>query len=145
MPAKLTWLLQPLDTDVFSRYNHYLRHRYLQLLCDSHDGRVAAVSIILAMHDACREVLQGTAWAAMFVRNGFGASQRLVKQSIQEELEVDEVARVGSALPTLAQLAAVFPNRLDIPNNDLFYPLHSAGPCCGACSASSGGASARCR
>ena len=128
VPAKLTWLLQPLDTDVFSRYKHYLRHRYLQLLCDSHDGRVAAVSIILAMNDACREVLQGNAWAAIFGRNGFGTSQRLVKQSIREELEVDEVAGVGCALPTLTQLAAIFPDRLAIPIGDLFYPFIPRAP-----------------
>ena len=123
VPAKLTWLLQPLDTDVFSRYKHYLRQRYLQLLCDSADGRVAAVSVILAMNDACREVLQSTAWAAVFLRNGFGAAQRLVKHSIREECEVEEVASAGSGLPTLAQLAAIFPNRLDVPINDLFYPF----------------------
>ena len=53
VPAKMAWLLQPLDTDVFSRYKQYLRRRYLELLCDAHDGCVAATSIILAMHDSC--------------------------------------------------------------------------------------------
>lgn len=123
VPAKMTWLLQPLDTDVFSRYKHYLRHRYLQLLCDSRDGRVAATSIILAMNDACRKVLQGNAWAAAFLRNGFGAAQSCVKRSLLEEFEVEKVECAGSALPTLLQLSAIFPNRLEAPINDLFYPF----------------------
>ena len=123
VPAKMTWLLQPLDTDVFSRYKHYLRRRYLQLLCDSHDGRVAATSIILAMNDACREVLQGNDWAAAFLRCGFGAAQSRVKRRMAEELELDRVESAGSALPTLMQLSAIFPNRLDAPISELFYPF----------------------
>ena len=45
VPAKMAWLLQPLDAHVFSRYKNYPRHRYLQLLCDSRGGRMAATSI----------------------------------------------------------------------------------------------------
>ena len=123
VPAKLAWLLQPLDADVFSRYKHYLRHRYLELLCDSHDGRVAATSIILAMNDACRKVLQAHAWAAAFLRNGFGAAQSYVKRSVAAELGTDKVADASSELPTLMQLAAIFPNRLDVPISELFYPF----------------------
>ena len=123
VPAKLTWLLQPLDTDVFSRYKQYLRHRYLELLCDSPDGRVAATSIILAMNDACRKVLQGKAWAPIFLQNGFGAGQRCVRRSVAQELEVEKVESAGSALPTLMQFSAIFPDRLLIPISDLFYPF----------------------
>ena len=123
VPAKMTWLLQPLDTDAFSRYKQYLRRRYLELLCDAHDGCVAATSIILAMNDSCRKVFQGHAWAAAFLRNGFGAAQRGVKRSMGEELELDEVQSAGSALPTLMQLSAIFPNRLEVPINELFYPF----------------------
>ena len=121
VPGKLTWLLQPLDTDAFSRYKQYLRHRYLELLCASHDGRVAATSIILAMNGACRQVLQGNAWAAVFWRNGFGAVQSGVKRSMAEEFELDKVEGAGSSLPTLMQLSAIFPNRLEAPINELFY------------------------
>ena len=123
VPAKMTWLLQPLDTDVFARYKQYLRHRYLELLCASHDGRVAATSIILAMNDACRQVLQGNAWAAVFWRNGFGAVQSGVKRSMAEEFELDKVEGAGSSLPTLMQLSAIFPNRLEAPINELFSPF----------------------
>eukprot|EP00974_Lingulodinium_polyedra_P020139 1946431-Lingulodinium_polyedra.AAC.1 len=72
----MTWLLQPLDTDVFSRYKIHLRRRYLGSLSDSRDGCVGAASIILAMNDACRGVLQAHVWAATFKRNGFAEQQR---------------------------------------------------------------------
>ena len=123
VPATMAWLLQPLDTHVFSRYKHYLRRRYLQLLCDSRDGRVAATSIILAMNGACRQVLQGNAWASAFLRNGFGAAQSCAKRSLAEEFELDKVESAGSTLPTLMQLSAIFPNRLQAPINELFYPF----------------------
>ena len=75
------------------------------------------------MNDACQKVLQCHAWAAAFLRNGFGAGQRCAKRSMAEELELDQVQSAGSALPTLMQLSAIFPNRLDVPINELFYPF----------------------
>ena len=75
------------------------------------------------MNDSCRKVLQGHDWAAAFLRNGFGAVQRCVKRSMGEELELDQVQSAGSALPTLMQLSAIFPNRLEVPINELFYPF----------------------
>ena len=69
------------------------------------------------------KVFHGHAWAAAFSRNGFGAVQRCVKRSMGEELELDRVQSAGSALPTLMQLSAIFPNRLEVPINELFYPF----------------------
>ena len=99
------------------------RCRCLELLCDLHDGRVAATSNILAMNGACRQVFQGNTWAAAFLRNGFGAVQSCVKRSMAEEFELDKVESAASALPTLEQLSAIFPNRLEAPIRELFYPF----------------------
>ena len=79
--------------------------------------------MILAMNGACRKVFQGHDWAAAFSWNGFGAVQRCAKRSMGEELELDQVQSAGSALPTLMQLTAIFPNRLEVPINELFYPF----------------------
>ena len=40
-----------------------------------------------------------------------------------EELELHQVQSAGSALPTLMQISAIFPNRLEVPINKLFYPF----------------------
>jgi len=66
VPASMTFLLQPLDTDVFSRYKAFLRRRYAEFLSDQPSGELSAASVILAMNEACRYVLQAHAWESVF-------------------------------------------------------------------------------
>ena len=47
---------------------------------------------------------------------------------MREELELDQIQSAGFALPTLMQLSAIFPNRLDVPINELFYPFSPRPP-----------------
>ena len=61
VPASMTFLLQPLDTDVFSRYKAFLRRQCAEFLSDQPCGELSAASVILAMNEASRYVLQAHA------------------------------------------------------------------------------------
>ena len=120
IPAKITWLLQPADTHCFLKYKAYLRQRYQELACDAVDGRVSLTDVLLAMNSGCRKVFQAHAWSKSFDDNGFTRGQRLVRRSILNHVEWEEVPPLPPILPTLRQFAAIWPQRKDIPLDDLF-------------------------
>ena len=93
IPAKTTWLLQPLGTHVFARYKAYLRNRCQQCLADHPDGVVSATSVLHAIADACAVVLPQQPWAAAFEGNGFGAGQQQLRASVLRELDIEAAPR----------------------------------------------------
>ena len=104
VPTKMAWLLQPLETDAFSRWKCSVMRT---------TGCVAATIISITMNGAGRKVFQAHDWAAAFLRHGFGAVQSCVERSMGEGLGLDQVQSAGSALPTLMQPSAIFPSRLE--------------------------------
>ena len=128
IPPKITWLLQPADTHCFLKYKAYLRQRYQELACDAVDGRVSLTDVLLAMNSGCRKVFQAHAWSKSFDDNGFTPGQRLVRRSILNHLEWEEVPPAPPILPTLRQFAAICHNGRIFPWTT--YSVHSKTPGC---------------
>ena len=119
VPAKLTWLLQPLDTHAFARYKKFLSEEYRRHLLDSQDGRVDVEAIIHIVGKTCLKVLQGVAWAYAFDGNGFGARQSRARASILAHAEWSSLPELTARVPTYEEVASIFPTRLDIPLREL--------------------------
>ena len=123
IPAKLTWLLQPLDTHVFARFKQYLLREYRGGLVQSGAQASELAARLNAVATACRKVLQAHAWAYAFDANGFSAhAQRDVRQTILEELQWNRVPELPAALPTFPEFQAIFPARTHIPLAWLLRP-----------------------
>jgi len=120
--------LQPADTHCFLKYKAYLRQRYQELACDAVDGRVSLTDVLLAMNSGCRKVFQAHAWSKSFDDNGFTPGQRLVRRSILNHLEWEEVPPAPPILPTLRQFAAICHNAKIFPWTT--YSVHSKTPGC---------------
>lgn len=76
VPAKLTWLLQPLDTHVFAGYKHFLRNKYRALL-EAH-GRVSPVQWMTLLFEVATQYLCGNRWLPAFQAVGLhGKPERL--------------------------------------------------------------------
>ena len=128
VPAKLTWLLQPLDTHVFARLKRYLILLYRQDLLQSGSRATELSARLAAVIQACRKVLQAHAWASAFDANGFSVhAQREARQTILEELQWERVPELPAALPTLSEFAAIFPTRTDIPLAGLLLVYRDRG------------------
>ena len=109
VPAKLTWLLQPLDTHVFAMLKRYLVQLYRQDVLQSGARATELTARLEAVIKACRKVLQAHAWASAFDANGFSAhAQRQVRQTILEELQWQQVPELPATLPTLQEFVAIF-------------------------------------
>ena len=123
VPASMTFLLQPLDTDAFLAYKRFLRQRYREMVSDNPHGHVEIPEVILSMNAACRKVLQARAWKHIFDKNGFGAQQARVRQSVLDTLQCGSPVQVSCQSPTLEQFQQVFPRGTLIPFDDLFASL----------------------
>ena len=117
VPAKLTWLLQPLDTHAFSRFKVVIGCEYRREVMRNGHCELSAMLRIVAY--AVRKVFQGTHWSRAFDSSGFGQHQARVRKTILEQLEWEPAVGVSSQLPSLAQFTSIFPRRATLPLGDL--------------------------
>ena len=92
VPAKLTWLLQPLDTHAFARFKVFVGCEYRQEVMRNGHCELAAMVRIVAR--AVRKILQGVKWAYAFDGNGFGKSQREVRKTVLDVLGRRQSAQI---------------------------------------------------
>ena len=117
MPAKLTWLLQLLDTHAFARFKVFIGCEYRHEIMRSGQCELAAMVRIVAR--AVRKVLQGVAWSYAFDGNGFGRGQREVRKTILEVLDWEKAVASSCSLPALEQFRLMFPRRTELPLAEL--------------------------
>ena len=113
VPAKMTLLLQPLDTHVFALYKACLQSAYqsARARCTSPKGDVSISEFLPCVDDAIRSVLEGRPWGSAFNSDGFGHSQLLLGDRVKKCLQLDAAAVAPSTCPTEAQLRCCFPRR----------------------------------
>lgn len=70
IPARLTWLLQPLDTHAFANLKRRIRKQHADLCIASPTGAVSRASTIRQQHRAILEELSDRAWARSMERVG---------------------------------------------------------------------------
>ena len=123
VPARTTWLLQPLDTHVFRAFKDRLRKAYqkARLQAATHDLNVQ--QFMPCLYEAIRVTMDESDWSSSFSENGFGQLQAQVKESIRRELAMDQPLCIPSARPTLEQLQCVFPKRTVVPTASLWRPF----------------------
>lgn len=119
IPAKLTWALQPCDTDLFARYKAYLGQRCQELALRAH-GEISWLVLCDALTDTVRMVMDATDWSTAFVRSGLCGEQSTVSPRVCDALGVDAPITVAPGLPTLGELQQVFPVGSNIPITALF-------------------------
>ena len=110
IPASTTSLLQPLDTDVFARYKLLLRAQLHRIMLKDNNKDMGVQSILRALQESMKGVLQKNAWSSVFHKNGFGA-QMYVRPSLLEALGWTLQPNVGHELPSHEQFSCCFPKK----------------------------------
>ena len=123
VPAKTTWLLQPLDTDVFRSFKSVLRRAYQKARVEAGTHDLSIEQFLPCVYEAIRRILQGMPWASAFTKNGFGNRQANVADNIKRELEVAGPLQASAARPSWEQLESVFPKRTTVPAASLLRPF----------------------
>ena len=123
VPAQMTWLLQPLDTDAFRPYKAHLRNAYQEARIKSAAGDLSVSEFMPCVYSAIAHILQGRPWATAFERGGFGDQQAEISQTVRDELRLDGPVHVPALRPTEAQLKCCFPRRSNIPSATIWSPF----------------------
>jgi len=114
--AKMTWLLQPLDTHVFLVFKRAMKQLYQDLQMESGDANVSMPQLVHLICLAVRKVLQGRTWAHAFLQDGFGPDQGQVSGFILRQLDLDSPPPLSVEPLSDVELAAVLPSNVSVGN-----------------------------
>ncbi len=84
VPARSTWLLQPLDTHVFGLFKRELHRLQLQARSESVTGTLERVAWVSLLQDAVHNVLVARCWAHAFQGNGLCGHQHRLRERISD-------------------------------------------------------------
>ena len=111
VPAKLTWLLQPLDTHAFFAYKLRLMAEYQRRRAETADGQLNVREFLPCVYDAIRFVLQARRWDVAFDADGIGRRQAALSTYAQRQLQLEGPPDVPSTQPSEEQLRLCLPAR----------------------------------
>ena len=130
--ARLTWLLQPLDTDGFSLFKNVLQLAYQRARSANPSGSLAMAVFVPCVCEAVRRVFQGRSWARAFDGDGYGGRQLRLSQRLKRELDLPAVLAIPSTRPSAEQIRLCFPARAKLPLALLWAPFDTPSVASGA-------------
>ena len=120
VPAKLTWLLQPLDVYVYADLKRELRQHLAEATLNSSEDQVERGSWITPTATAIRSVLVRTDWSKQFDRLGAGLDIEAMRGEVASFVAG---AVISPALPKSTELAQILHRR---PETGGTKRLHAA-------------------
>lgn len=135
VPARMTWLLQPLDTHVFSVYKASLHKEFQATRVRQVDGRVGLGDLLTCVYVATHQVLEARPWSRAFESDGFSATQPCVSDRVKQALDVSGPLAIPASRPSLEQLRVCFPANARIPVAPLWRAVDASPPSASSASA----------
>jgi hypothetical protein len=114
IPAKLTHLLQPCDTHVFSRFKAAFREAWLDQKLQSPDGTISVESWLEVLCRTVETVIYGTNWHHAFLSDGILERQKQMGQKLATALGLDSAVQMPQTLPTAEEAACIYPARMKL-------------------------------
>ena len=108
LPAKKTWLLQPLDTHAIWPLKMCVCVRRLRerRRASSADGTATLREFLDCIATAIRQILQSHRWANAFDANGFGQNQSRLSHLVRRHLQLEGPVSISSSRPAEDQIRA---------------------------------------
>lgn len=119
VPARLTFLLQPLDTSCFYRLKHRLRQKWMQLTVESDTGTLSHQVWLSAVFDVASELLTSVRWRVAFEAAGL-LGEQLLSARVLGLAGWQQPPVVPDGLPSETQVKNIFPKRSKNSWNSLF-------------------------
>lgn len=109
VPAKLTWLLQPLDTHVFLKLKLHLKQQFAASLVADEPNVNRVARMVRLVVSAIRKVLQGHRWQVAFQQTGMWRDQGLIKNPIKKNLQYDQLPYISDGRPSMEMIRQCWP------------------------------------
>ena len=132
VPAKATWLLQPLDTHVFLAYKVRLQKAYQEARLRTETGEIFLRELLPCIVLAVHQVFESREWAHAFNSDGFSLGQAAVSERVRSHLQLADAAAAPHVRPSLDQLSLCFPKRRVVPVAAIWRPYEPRPPHVGA-------------
>jgi hypothetical protein len=111
VPAKLTCLLQPLDTHGFFSFKAWLRRQYAALRGKSEDGMVARLDWLKVLQTAKEACVDRKSWTQAFTDTGAHLPLVRLTKSLRKYAAPEDAKTATAAAPNQQDLSHVWPNR----------------------------------
>jgi hypothetical protein len=108
IPARTTWLLQPLDVYVFRFFKQNLRQRFTEAHADG-DIDVGLEPCLPIIYQALETTLMAQAQPHIFLGVGLGGRQAQVSDYMKRHLEAPDLAPASLLLPEAAEILGLLP------------------------------------
>lgn len=125
VPAKMTWLLQPLDTHAFFAYKVHLQKEYQSARLQAPGGVLGVGGLLQCVCTSTREVLDTRHWRPAFDGDGYAAGQVGLRARILSEVGLEVAPQIQSTQPTIALLQHCFPKRTRVRPAIVWRPLRT--------------------
>ena len=109
VPAKMTWLMQPLDTHVFQLYKRKLRARWSALRQESLDGAIKNETWWRALMTHVHQFMSEQSWAFTFRATGWLEDGQQASSYLLREAGWRNHPAVAPSPPSAEQLALILP------------------------------------
>ena len=125
VPAKMTWALQPCDTEAFAIYKRGLGTKLEREALESDTGRIGWLALVKAIRDVIRDVINTRSWAKAFDDVGLRGTQLTLSPRCRNKLELgdSEPTATCNGFPSLENLQNILPNKSNVPVRSLFAGL----------------------
>ena len=108
VPARLTWMLQPLDSHAFVLYKNFLRRGFIDAVGDG-DTRSFMRRMLDLVIGAIRYILQGRRWQRAFEQNGLAPNLDSISDFVRHQCGPEPLPAFPLACPTADQLRTCWP------------------------------------
>ena len=87
VPARMTWMLQPLDTHVFAVLKRRMRHLVMEQRMAAARGRITSAAVLRCAAIAAREIHSSGDWRRVMARAGLSQSDEALRGALQNAHE----------------------------------------------------------
>lgn len=123
LPAKTTWLLQPLDVHIFHPLKMALREFLHEHQLAHAAGSLPNIDILRLTVQCIQQFLEHRGWVLTFAHTGFGVAQRQVRASVLRQIGLQATPIVPATRPSLLLMQHIFPLRSVVPMGVLLDAL----------------------
>ena len=118
VPAKLTWLLQPLDVAAFGEMKKTMRTMEARHRLRTANGAVGQYEWMTLAVEAVRASVVNRCWSAEFGKLGYGFTLDVVSRTIRQYVDVEAVV---PQLPSRADFADLIGRPVTTPTTNALY------------------------
>ena len=122
IPAKLTCMLQPLDTHCFAGYKDCVQKLFRQERSKAFEGRVSSISWINILYHVCTKFMCSKKWLHAFERTGLlGDRVALLSSTVRKACVLEDYGKSDGNLPCKEDMQVIMPRGREFPYVDMWW------------------------